>query len=61
MWVLWLLKHTSFKEVSRMFGISYGRVKKILMEALAMIKLPELVADDLKVDFERLSEEGVKS
>jgi len=44
-----------------MFGISYGRVKKILMEALAMIKLPELVADDLKVDFERLSEEGVKS
>ena len=48
MWVLWLLKHTSFKEVSKMLGISYGRVKKVLMEALAMIKLPELVADDLK-------------
>ncbi len=61
MWVLWLLKHNSFKEVSRMLGISYGRVKKVLMKALAMIKLPELVADDLKVDFERLSEEGVKS
>jgi len=48
MWVLWLLKFTSFKEVSRMLGISYGRVKKVLMEVLAMIKLPELVADELE-------------
>jgi len=46
--VLRLLSLMSFKAVSKLLKISYGRVKKVLMEALAMIKLPELVADDLK-------------
>jgi len=34
--VLWLLSLMSFKAVSKLLKISYGKAKKILMEAKAM-------------------------
>ena len=47
MWVLWLLKHMSFKGVSRLLHISYGRIKRILMD-LKISDLPGMMIDDLK-------------
>ena len=46
MWVLRLLKFTSFKEVSKMLGISYGRIKRILMD----LKIDDLKQLHLRID-----------
>jgi len=59
MWVLRLLKFTSFKEVSKMLGISYGRIKRILMD-LKISDLPGMMIDDLKELHLRIDEHSFR-
>ncbi len=48
MWVLWLLKFMSFKEVAKLLHISYGKIKKVLMDFVRMADLPGSMIDDLE-------------
>jgi transposase len=48
MWVLWLLKFMSFKEVAKLLRVSYGKIKKVLMDFVRMADLPGLMIDDLE-------------